>query len=889
MDIQLQNSKGIGPILRLTANQRIIAFNAKSNSIYNKFSPFTGYSIGPSQPYIYTKISDSNFSKNLTKYDSQVFPIGSTARDLKRIGQYLISGNGLLYTGKQLLLQRQNAFNETRVYNPLSVLKATAKPGSLGLIDYPQRHLETSGGLLNFFKDALLSTIGFQTKDSKKPRIDGTATGIDGVAYSSYAGKQGGARAGMMRYDTAMRASTSFDTIWIASKSSKGGFLKKLGSALVARLKSLIPSTNPLGAFGGKPEHSWVFRPEYMSEDTTSGIYFKFLEDRNGYFTVSTRVYPEFYNGKYSSDSQSETKVTEFHRYTPSRKTTNGVMSTDDGSIYASITSVQQDKLGINDINFIYSKMLTSVVSPEGVRSQFLASAERYNRVEDYNPKKNSYPTYDKIPTLSKDPDAGYGSARDIAQDDVGRNGHSSIKYEYDTKLKSTAGEKPSTQGTAPQFLNSAETYNEVKDYNPNQTSYRTYDQTMDIAKNPSSAYGSTDSIRADSVGSGGNNIKDRYNQFLSDNPGNPDTAHPQFLRSAEVYGRVEDYNPKKTSYPTYGEIPELANNPDAGGYAPPSAQKSDTVGANSNNINKVYSDMLKAISSPISDVAPQSRKSAEQYNPVTDYKNKIYPSYLEIPSSNNGFEKIMQGTAGAITLTDRGFSKLYKDEYNSLPVQDSMDKLRLDKDGTQSKDLMYFYFHDIINKKYIPFRATISSVTDSNTADWEDIQYLGRADKLFLYKGFTHDVSFAFTVYASSASEMMPMWERINYLVGLTRPSKYTGTGVATGTNSVATTGRESSFIYPPMIKFRLGDLYVDQPAVLNTVSVSVPDDAVWETIRSDNYQYIASPTNIKKPGGKSRQLPLNVNIQVNLKIMEKQKSIVSDPHFGYNTALSI
>ena len=233
MDNDLINSQATGPIVRATNAQRLANFEANSNSIYNKYTPFTTYSFGPSQPFIYTKISDSTFFKNFTKYDSQVAPIGSTIRDAKRIGQYLVTGNGLLFIGKQLLLQQQNAFNETRIYNPLSVLKATLKPGSLGAIDYPKRHLETSGGLLNFFKDALLSTIGFETKDAEKPRIDGTATGVGGVAYSNYAGKNGGARAGLLRFNTANKASTIFESTWVTSpdqSGTNGGFLANLGS-----------------------------------------------------------------------------------------------------------------------------------------------------------------------------------------------------------------------------------------------------------------------------------------------------------------------------------------------------------------------------------------------------------------------------------------------------------------------------------------------------------------------------------------------------------------------------------------------------------------------------------------------------------------------------------
>lgn len=649
MDIEFQNSKGQGPIIRKTASDRFIEFDKASRSIYNKFSPFTGYSIGPSQPFVYVKISDSTFFKNLTKYDSYAAPIGSTARDLKRIGQFLITGNGILYVGKQLFLQKENSFNETRVFNPLSTLKATARPGSLGLIDYPQRHLETSGGLLNFFKDAFLSTIGYQTKDAQKPRIEGTATGENGTPYSVYVGKHGGARAGLLRYNTAIKASSNFDTLWVSNTSggngSKGGFLANLGKALVNKLKSLIPSTNPLGAFRGSPGSQWAFRPEYMSGGET-GIFFKFWEDKSGYLSVTTRSYPRFYNGRYESSGTVTVRAADFHVYTPLEKTTVGTIPTVEGNLYASITAIQSDTVGLkgNNITDIYAKMLTA---PEGTN---------YSR--------------------------------------------------------------------------------------------------------------------------------------------------------------------------------------------------------------------------------PQLRGSTERYKTIEDYKGNKYRPYSQIPNGKSqNFESKMQ--QAAITLAEREFASTQNNDlYNSRGVLN--DKSDLYLQGSQSKDIIFFYFYDIINKKYIPFRATITSLNEQHSAEWEDITYLGRADKLFLYKGFSRETSFGFTVYANSAAEMIPMWERINYLVGLTRPSGYTSNA-----------GRQSSFIYPPMIKFRIGDMFVDQPAILYSVTMNVPDDTNWESLRSDSYTYKSDPDKSVplgySQGAKTRQLPLKVDISVNLKLLESQKSLVSDDHYGYNGPASI
>ena len=84
------------------------------------------------------------------------------------------------------------------------------------------------------------------------------------------------------------------------------------------------------------------------------------------------------------------------------------------------------------------------------------------------------------------------------------------------------------------------------------------------------------------------------------------------------------------------------------------------------------------------------------------------------------------------------------------------------------------FYFYDIYNQKYIPFRATVKGISERSVSTWDDFQYIGNADKVYNYKGFTRGLGFSFTVVAMSVKELLPMWQRINYLMGLTKPANY-------------------------------------------------------------------------------------------------------------------
>lgn len=218
-------------------------------------------------------------------------------------------------------------------------------------------------------------------------------------------------------------------------------------------------------------------------------------------------------------------------------------------------------------------------------------------------------------------------------------------------------------------------------------------------------------------------------------------------------------------------------------------------------------------------------------------------------------------------------------DYVNSMGVllPSEFDAMYTQHAGGYGPDIIKFYFYDIVNKKYIPFNATIKSLTDNNAAEWETVEYLGRPDKLKYYKGFTRSVSFNFTVNAHSIKELMPMWSRINYLTGLTRPANYTDQAAG-------------GFMVSPMVQLTLGDFYKNHNVTINSCNVTIPEDASWETIPENAanswyygpnkaIEWSSSTTIINPRGDKARskgrvaQFPRTADIQIDMGVLEKDR----------------
>lgn len=139
---------------------------------------------------------------------------------------------------------------------------------------------------------------------------------------------------------------------------------------------------------------------------------------------------------------------------------------------------------------------------------------------------------------------------------------------------------------------------------------------------------------------------------------------------------------------------------------------------------------------------------------------------------------------------------------------------------GEDEQDIIPFIFNFYTPgegddaEKFVYFRAFLDSLSDSYQANWAGIKYIGRAEEFFTYTGFGRTMSFAFKAAAFSKEELIPIYNKLNHLVGSTAP----------------TYGKEGLFMRGTLLKLTIGDYIKGQNGFLSSVSLTWNTDYPWE-----------------------------------------------------------
>jgi hypothetical protein len=159
-------------------------------------------------------------------------------------------------------------------------------------------------------------------------------------------------------------------------------------------------------------------------------------------------------------------------------------------------------------------------------------------------------------------------------------------------------------------------------------------------------------------------------------------------------------------------------------------------------------------------------------------------------------------------------------DKINALPLYQS-DSVTL---NNIKNDLVKFRIGVLNNKNpnlktYIHFRAHIDSMSDNFSADWQSQKYMGRGENFYKYQGFDRSLSLSWTVAAQSKQELIPMYQKLNYLASITAPS-YSSEGYMGGN----------------LISLTIGGYLHEQIGIIKGLTLDVPTESPWEISIPDN-----------------------------------------------------
>ena len=157
-------------------------------------------------------------------------------------------------------------------------------------------------------------------------------------------------------------------------------------------------------------------------------------------------------------------------------------------------------------------------------------------------------------------------------------------------------------------------------------------------------------------------------------------------------------------------------------------------------------------------------------------------------------------------------------DKINAYPIYKSSG---VDVSKTQSgvlNDFVKFRIGIIQNdnptqKVFIHFRALIDSFSDTYRSEWNSDRFMGRGENFYRYGGFDRSVSLSWTVAAQSKAELIPQYQKLNYLASTLAPD-FSSTGYMRGN----------------LVTLTIGGYLYEQPGIITNMTLDVPQESPWE-----------------------------------------------------------
>lgn len=242
----------------------------------------------------------------------------------------------------------------------------------------------------------------------------------------------------------------------------------------------------------------------------------------------------------------------------------------------------------------------------------------------------------------------------------------------------------------------------------------------------------------------------------------------------------------------------------------------------------------------------------------INDLQRRSIATYVANKNASN--EAIYRGTItirhnprrmrGAKTFEDQEFGGAQTSDYygktgfvstNPSATDPALPKL-LEKDTLP----VIFSVVGTNNNAYlstVPFRGFVTGLTDSFSANWNGINYVGRSEPLYIYNSTSRTLGFRLQIPIFSSAETAQVYRKVNGLMSYTY-GKYSEAGLNEGT----------------LLRIRVGD-YFKGYGVLTTVNHTVDTNIPW-----------SSSPGFKNSEERALILPQVITLQIGMNIIHER-----------------
>jgi len=247
---------------------------------------------------------------------------------------------------------------------------------------------------------------------------------------------------------------------------------------------------------------------------------------------------------------------------------------------------------------------------------------------------------------------------------------------------------------------------------------------------------------------------------------------------------------------------------------------------------------------------------------PMTNFANdfSLARRALNADGRENSYHSVLRKRVADKLLENKGFA-VSENQYSDAKNRLNLIKMPKSEEDTQLgikkyddvNDLIDFYFEDLSTFSdtqesiVIPFKAILTTISDGTNANWAAQDYMGRADKFWIYQGFERRVAINFEVAINSKDEFVSSWRKINYLIGLCYPVAYPG----------------QVSLKAPIMALTVGTLFERIQVIMNSINYSLDGGTLWEI-------------------EKNFQLPMYIKIAVDFTVVFADIPRTSARHIG-------